>query len=56
MIISLLFALGDWISWPIIFGACILFAIWKKDQVRAAFKMSPFQFSLEAKNLRRGVR
>lgn len=48
----LLFAIKDWITWPIIFGVCVLFAIWKKDCVRAAFKLRPFQFSLEARDLK----
>lgn len=46
----LLFALRDWITWPVVVVVCVLFAIWKKNHVRAALKLDKFQFSLEARD------
>lgn len=53
MTASLVFAITDWITWPLIFGICVLFAIWKKNHVRAVLKLNKFQFSLDAKGDRK---
>jgi hypothetical protein len=52
MIFTLLLALKDWITWPVIVLVSIVVAICTKDQVRAAVRLKPFQFFLEAKNVR----
>jgi hypothetical protein len=53
MTFALASALTDWISWPMVIGCSLLFAIWRKDEVRAAIKLSKFHFSLEARDVRR---
>lgn len=50
MTIFIAFALRDWITWPVVVTVCILFAIWKKDYVRAVLKLNKFRFSLEARD------
>jgi hypothetical protein len=52
MISTLLFSIGEWVSWPLIALLVMVVAILRKDHVRAAIKLKPFQFSLEAKDLR----
>jgi len=52
MIFTSLFALGDWLTWPLIVLVGVVLAICTKDHVRAAIKLKPFQFFLEAKNTR----
>jgi hypothetical protein len=52
MTFALISVLSDWITWPLIALIIVIFAIWRKDHVRAAIKLKRFQFSLEAKDLR----
>jgi hypothetical protein len=51
MVASFVLVLKDWFSWQLIVLVVLVIAICRKDRVRAVVRLSPFQFSLEARNI-----